>query len=126
MGDLGDFLGEMRMAKVDMLGRGECYQYNLEREGRTVSVYCSACAFRVGLSTKQATGPYSDKGITLRRALRPIALLVGFPSENPPKIGTITAWNRTRNRARAPPAFVGDRKGSTKKLCDKDLGRTFG
>ena len=27
---------------------------------RTVSEYCSACVSRVGLSTKQATEPYSD------------------------------------------------------------------
>ena len=30
-------------------------------------------------------------------------LLIGFPSGNPPKIGTFTAWSRARNRARTPP-----------------------
>ena len=46
--------------------------------------------------------PYSDKEIPLRRALRRFALLVGFSTGNPPKIGTFTAWNRTRNRTRTP------------------------
>ena len=40
--------------------------------------------------------------IPLRRALRRFAFLVGFSTENPPKIGTFTAWNRTRNRTRTP------------------------
>ena len=87
---------------------------------RTVSEYCSACVSRVGLSTKQATEPYSDnllnrtwnpskpysdKEDRLRRALRAVALLVGFSTGNPPKIGTFSAWNRTRNRTRTPPEF---------------------
>ena len=85
---------------------------------RTVSEYCSARVSRVGLSTKQATEPYSDnpvnrtrnpsepysdKEIALRRALRRFAFLVGFSIiGNPPKTGTFTAWNRTRNRTRTP------------------------
>ena len=84
---------------------------------RTVSEYCSARVSRVGLSTKQATEPYSDnllnrtrnlsepysdKEIPLRRALRRFAFLVGLSTGNPPKIGTFTAWNRTRNRTRTP------------------------
>ena len=82
---------------------------------RAVSEYCSACVSRVGLSTKQATEPhttsstilgtppYSDEEIPVRRALRPVALLVGFSTGNPPKIETFTAWNRTRDRTRTPP-----------------------
>ena len=83
--------------------------------GKMVSEYCSARVSRVGLSAKQTTEPYSDnllnrtrspsepysdKEIPLRRALRRFAFLVGFSTGNPPKIGTFTAWNRTRNRTR--------------------------
>ena len=68
---------------------------------QTVSEYCSACVSRVGLSSKQGTEPYSDKllnhtrnpsepysdkEIPLRRTSEAVALLVGLPSENPPKI----------------------------------------
>ena len=82
-----------------------------------VSEYCSVRVSRVDLSTKQATEPYwdnllnrtrnpsepySDKEIPLGRALRRFAFLVGFSTGNPPKIGTFTAWNRTRNRTRTP------------------------
>ena len=36
-----------------------------------------------------------------------VALLVGFPSGNPPKIGTFTAKNRTRNRTwTGPPEYA--------------------
>ena len=35
---------------------------------------------------------------------RKLLWLVGFSTGNPPKIGTFTAWNRTRNRTRTPPA----------------------
>ena len=83
-----------------------------------MSEYCSACVSRVGLSTKQATEPYSDnlvnctwnpsepysdKDIPVRRALRPVALLAGFSTGNPPKIDTFTTWNRTQNRTRTTP-----------------------
>ena len=84
---------------------------------RTVSEYCSTRASRVGLSTEQATEPYSDnllnhtrnlsepysdKEIPLRRPLRRFAFLVGLSTGNPPKIGTFAAWNRTRNHTRTP------------------------
>ena len=74
---------------------------------RAVSEYCPACVSHVGLSTKLATGPYSDnllnrtrnpsepyldKEIPLR-SFEAVALLVGFPSRNPPKIGTFTDFN---------------------------------
>ena len=39
----------------------------------------------------------------LRKALRRFAFLVGLSAGNAPKIGTFTAWNRTRNRTRTPP-----------------------
>ena len=35
-----------------------------------------------------------------------IALLVGLSTGNPPKIGTFTAWNCTRNRTRTPPDYL--------------------
>ena len=88
---------------------------------KTVSEYCSARVSRVGLSTKQATEPYSDnllnrtrnpsepysdKEIPLKRALRRFAFLVGFSTGNPPKIGTFTAWNRARKRSRTPSDSV--------------------
>ena len=73
----------------------------LAAENRKVSEYCSACVSHVGLSTKQATEPYSDnllnrtrnpsepysdKDIPTRGALRPVPLLVGFSTGNPPKL----------------------------------------
>ena len=85
---------------------------------RTVSEYCSARVSRVVLSTKQATEPYSDNlfnrtrtpsethsddEIPLKKSFEAVALLVGFSTGNPPKIGTFTASNRTRNRTRTPP-----------------------
>ena len=39
------------------------------------------------------------------KSFEAVALLVGFPSGNPPKIGTFTAWNRTRNRTQTPPDY---------------------
>ena len=70
------------------------------------SKYCSVRISRVGLSTKQATEPYSGnilnhtetppnctqtKNFPLEE-LEAVALVVGLPSVNPP------AWNCTRNR----------------------------
>ena len=52
--------------------------------------------------TRNPSEPCSDKEIPLRRALRRFAFLVGFSTGNPPKIGTFTAWSRTRNRTRTP------------------------
>ena len=37
------------------------------------------------------------------KSFEAVAFLVGFSTGNPPKIGTFTAWNRTRNRTRTPP-----------------------
>ena len=85
---------------------------------RTVSEYCSACVSHVGLSTKQATEPfsdkllnrirnpsepYSDKEIPVRLVFEAVAFLVGFSTGNPPKNGTFTAGNRTRKRTWTPP-----------------------
>ena len=44
-------------------------------------------------------------------AFEAVALLVGFSTGNPPKIGTFTAWNRTRNRTRTPPEILQDFRG---------------
>ena len=52
---------------------------------RTLSGYCSACVSRVGLSTKQATEPYSDKVVNctrnpaVRRALRQLLCYPDLP-----------------------------------------------
>ena len=57
-------------------------------------------------STALETPPeYSDKETPLRRALGGVALLVGFSTGNPPRLGTFTAGNGTRNRTRrrTPP-----------------------
>ena len=40
--------------------------------------------------TRNPSEPYSDKEIPIRRALRPVALLVGLSTGNPTKIGTLT------------------------------------
>ena len=95
---------------------------------RTVSEYCSARVSHVGLSTKQATEPYSDnllnrtrnpsepssdKEIPPRRALRRFAFLFGLLTGNPPKIGTFTAWNRTRNRTRTLSEELGGSQAGT-------------
>ena len=37
------------------------------------------------------------------KSFEAVALLVGFSTGSPPKIGTFTAWNRTRNHTRTPP-----------------------
>ena len=43
------------------------------------------------------------KTFPLEKSFEAVALLVGFSTGNPPKIGTFTAGNRTRNRTRTPP-----------------------
>ena len=48
----------------------------------------------------QPSQPYE---IPLRRALRPVALLVGLSAGNPPKLGLLAHWNGTQNRTRTPP-----------------------
>ena len=43
------------------------------------------------------------KKFPLEKCFDAVALPIGFSTGRPLKIGTFTAWNRTRNRARTPP-----------------------
>ena len=45
-------------------------------------------------------------GQNSREEIKEAAVSVEFSTGNPPKLGTFTAWNRTRNRARTPVGTV--------------------
>ena len=94
---------------------------------RTVSEYCSLPVFPVLVfqlskqqkRTRTTPQPYSEplrtvlgQRISPWKSCEAVALSVGFSTGNPPKIGTFTAWNRTRNRTRTPPATTQSLGGS--------------
>ena len=90
---------------------GETY-YTVGRCPSTVRPMSPALVFQLSKqqnctwttsSTVLRTPPNHTRTNSLWKSFDAVAFFVGLSTGNPPKIGTFTAWNRTRNRTRTLP-----------------------